>query len=151
MAKQRSVIGALVEIDLGDCNYAYARIVSKSEPAFYDRLAEGKVVDYAATYEDRIAFITSVTNSAVTSGRWTIVDKRPLEPELAQERKYFMLDAQSGEYSLYYSISGDIRPASAKQCTDLERAAVWDPEHVEDRLRDHFAGRTNGWVVQMTK
>ena len=28
-------------------------------------------------------------------------------------------------------------------------AAVWDPQHVEDRLRDHFAGLPNKWVQSL--
>jgi len=31
----------------------------------------------------------------------------------------------------------------------LERAAVWGPSHVEDRLRDHYAGRKNKWVESL--
>ena len=41
------------------------------------------------------------------------------------------------------------RLAIAEECVGLERAAVWEPEHVEDRLRDHFAGRSNRWVESL--
>lgn len=41
---------------------------------------------------------------------------------------------------------GGEEPASRQELEGLEVAAVWDPEHVEDRLRDHFSGRPNKWV-----
>lgn len=31
----------------------------------------------------------------------------------------------------------------------LERLAVWDPEHVEDRIRDHYNGVQNIWVESL--
>jgi hypothetical protein len=34
-----------------------------------------------------------------------------------------------------------IRPATKQECIGLEREAGWDPTLVEDRLRDHYAGR----------
>lgn len=148
-ARQKILIGALVELDLGDEGVAYARIVSQSELAFYDRLVKGKSSSFETMYGEPIAFVISVMNSAVRSGRWKIVDNKPLEPELAQERRYFMRDVLTGQYAIYYSVTGDIYPSSAELCANLERAAVWDAEHVEDRLRDHFARRPNVWVTQM--
>ncbi len=41
------------------------------------------------------------------------------------------------------------RPATTGECIGLEAAAVWEAEHVEDRLRDHFAGQLNKWVEQL--
>ncbi|GGM57342.1 hypothetical protein GCM10011608_47820 [Micromonospora sonchi] len=36
------------------------------------------------------------------------------------------------------------RPAGpAEDCVGLERAAVWDAAHIEERLRDQHAGRPN--------
>ena len=31
----------------------------------------------------------------------------------------------------------------------LFRLAVWEPAHVEDRLRDHYAGAPNKWVESL--
>jgi hypothetical protein len=31
----------------------------------------------------------------------------------------------------------------------LERVAVWDPAHVEERIRDHYAGRPNAHLAYM--
>ncbi|GAB3381570.1 hypothetical protein GCM10027317_27370 [Massilia agri] len=137
--KQRILIGGLVELDLGEGNFAYGRIVSKSELAFYDGLVNGPASSYEAIYTQPIAFIVSVMNSAVRSRRWKIVDQRLLKPELARERQYFMQDILTGQYSIYYSVTGEIHPSCKEMCMNLERAAVWDAQHMEARLRKHFA------------
>jgi len=136
---QKIRIGALVELDLGEGNFAYARIVSKSEIAFYDVLSKGAACSYKAIYTQPIAFTISVMNSAVRSGRWKIVDQKLLEPELAQERQYFMQDILNGQYSIYYSVTGQIQSSCKEMCINMERAAVWDAQQVEVRLCEHFA------------
>lgn len=150
MGKQRITAGALVEIHLGDGHRAFGRVVSKSEIAFYDvRIPEVGEVDFDLIYKAPILFITAVMNDAVKSGHWTIVDRRPLQAVLDQSRDYFMRDAYTGKYSIYASGDGSIRPATEEECVDLERAAVWSACHIEDRMRDHFAGVPNVWVRQM--
>ncbi|HEY0158466.1 MAG TPA: hypothetical protein VGF28_14380 [Thermoanaerobaculia bacterium] len=86
-------------------------------------------------------------NRAITSGRWKVLGHVPLDEPLQREPAFFKQDPLSGELTLYRS--GTEYPASAEECQELERAAVWDPEHVEDRLRDHFDGRSNRWVESL--
>lgn len=38
---------------------------------------------------------------------------------------------------------------SAAECEGLECAAVWSPEHVEDRLRSHYAGVPCEWALSL--
>lgn len=60
----------------------------------------------------------------------------------------FQQDPMSGALSIYWEKpdgSWGEDPATRAQCAGLERTAVWDPEHLEDRLRDHRAGRPNRW------
>ena len=42
--------------------------------------------------------------------------------------------------------NGNVRAATRAECEGLEREAVWDPEHIEDRLSDYFSGKPNKWV-----
>lgn len=87
--------------------------------------------------------------SALTSNRWQVVSFRPLEPELAKPVEYFMRDRLTGRYSVYRSSDGLTRVSTFEECKGLEAAAAWEPEHVEDRLRDYFAGRPNPWAEQL--
>ena len=87
--------------------------------------------------------------SALTSGKWPVVDFRPLESELASPVEYFIKDRLTGQYSVYRSSDGHTRESTYEECKTLEAAAVWEAEHVEDRLRDYFAGRPNVWAEQL--
>jgi hypothetical protein len=59
----------------------------------------------------------------------------------------FVRDAIGGGFLIY--LRGVVRSATRAECVGLERCAVWAPEHVEDRLRDHFRGRPNKWVESL--
>jgi hypothetical protein len=85
---------------------------------------------------------------AVKSGRWPIIGWAPLEPRLLFPLRFFIQDKISGRFSVYHE-NGTIVPASRAEVEGLEPAAAWDPEHVEDRLRDHFAGAKNIWLESM--
>jgi hypothetical protein len=40
-------------------------------------------------------------------------------------------------------------PVSIDKCRGLERSAIWEPEHVEERLSDHYAGKVNRWAESL--
>lgn len=42
-------------------------------------------------------------------------------------------------------IGGEVRPASYEECEGLERCALWDAEHIEDRLRSYYDGVPDKW------
>ena len=58
-----------------------------------------------------------------------------------------MQDVITKEFSIYHQ--GNILPATYEEIKNLECAAVWEPEHVEDRLRDYFSGVPNVWVEDL--
>jgi hypothetical protein len=87
------------------------------------------------------------------STSWTLLDVIPLnEREEMEVYRSFKQDALTGALSIYWEAPdgswGEER-ADFERCVGLERAAVWDPEHVEDRLRDHRAGVPNKWVESL--
>jgi hypothetical protein len=101
-----------------------------------------------------VLFRVDVMDSAVTSGRWRIVGKLPLTDEEKRRREWFFKqDPLTGRLSLYAEdpVTKEVlkRPAEPADCVPLERAAVWSATHVEDRLRDHRAGRANKWAESM--
>jgi hypothetical protein len=100
-----------------------------------------------------VLFRIWVHNDAVKKGIWKVVGHEPLAVEDAAEPLFYKQDAITGALSLYHSLfanTGWERPASTTECDGLECAAVWDPEHVEDQLRDHYAGRPNKWVQSLS-
>ena len=95
-----------------------------------------------------ILFIIAVYNDAVARGRWVKIGRIPLEPALQQLPLQFIQDAlNETTFSLYDNVT--IRPAIQADCIGLERAAVWEPEHVEPRIADFYRGEANVWVEQL--
>ena len=83
---------------------------------------------------------------------WEPVGVLPTTPDEEQEiHQTFKQDVTTGALTIYAGpVGGDEReerPARQDEVLDLERASVWHREHVEDRLRDHFAGRPCTWVM----
>jgi hypothetical protein len=134
--------GAVLRIELGDQSHTYARMLAKgSWIAFYD----GRVTvaeDPVEITKRPVLFALYVSDLAYERGRWLKVGNVPLEVAPIPIPKQFI---QSPPYLTCEIIdeSWNTRSASPEECIGLEHAAVWEAEHVEERLRDHYAGRPN--------
>ncbi|RYF10583.1 MAG: hypothetical protein EOO77_21235 [Oxalobacteraceae bacterium] len=147
-SKVRRREGDLLKIDLGDGRQSYAQVAAEPLIVFFERASAD---DLAPEDVSRlpVLFRLWVANHAVTRGRWQVIGRAPLGPEIRLEPFFYKQDAVTGRLSLYHSMFSATdweRTATLGECDGLEAAAVWEPEHVEDRLRDHFAGRPNKWV-----
>ena len=146
MKKQRRRVGDIVKITLESGSFCFGRVLQEPLMAFYD-LNVPMIPDIDSIISARIIFKVWVMRRAITSGRWQIIGNREVDAETACVPVFFKQDAVSKTFSKYFD-DKEI-PATGKECLGLERAAVWDPEHIEDRLRDHFAGRSNVWVESL--
>jgi hypothetical protein len=144
--RQRRTIGAVLRVPLDERSHAYAWALPEADFAFFDLRAES-AVPIEEVVRSLIAFRVAVHKSAWSTGRWKRVGNVEPPPEILAPVPTFIQDPISGRFSIY--VLGDIRPATREQCLGLERCAVWEPEHVEDRLRDHFARRPNKWVESL--
>jgi len=140
--KQRRVIGAVLKVPLDGRSHAYAWTLPEVDFAFFD-LRAGSDVAIGEIIRLPIAFRVGVHNSAWARGRWLRVGKSEPPAEVLAPIPTFIQDPFNGRFSIY--LLGDIRPATREECIGLERASVWDPEYVEERLRDHFNGSTDKW------
>jgi hypothetical protein len=141
----------VIDVPLGNGRHAFGRLLSEPLVEFYDREFDDGAPNLDEIVRLPVAFTIDVMNSAVTSGRWRKAGSKPLtEAERERIVRFCKRDLMTGEPSLYWEDprSGEIHepPASPEDCEGLETAAVWSAEHVEDRLRDHFAGRPNKWL-----
>jgi Immunity protein 26 len=141
-SKKRNA-GDVVSIPLPDGLHAYARVLPDATFAFYDsRTSEDLPVSEVISRP--ILFFLAVMDHAIKAGRWPIVGHLPLEEGLNPPPRFIQNSLDKKSFSIYEN--GQIRPATRSQCRGLERAAVWEPEHVEERLLDHYAGRRNKWI-----
>ena len=71
-----------------------------------------------------------------------------MEETLLVPQPHFIQDALNPR-SFSIDERGAFRPATKEECIGLECAAVWDPTHAEDRIRDHYLGRKNKWLESL--
>jgi len=142
----KRVVGDIVKIPLGDGWHSYARVLPEASYAFYDSRVNGDdpVEEIIAR---PILFFAAVMGYAIKKSRWPIVGHVPSEDQLKAPPRFIQDALNKDRFEVYED--GKIRPSTRAECAGLECAAVWDPEHVEDRLRDHYAGRKNKWVESL--
>lgn len=147
MKKQKRTVGAVLTVPLGDGTTCYAITLPEADFAFL-KVRTSDSLPPSDISERSVLFRVAVHKSAWADGRWLKVAKVELPEHLLSPQPRFIQDALNPEKFEIY-IGGSIRPASRSECESLERAAVWDPEHVESRLRDHYAGVPNQWVESL--
>ncbi len=144
----RRKLGDILAIRLDETTYSFAHVLKEPLIAFYDlRIAAIPTLDQVLSAP--IAFCVCVTNHVVTSGIWPIIGNAPLTADLREEPLFYKKDPISGSVSIYRDSTGEEIPATKEQCEELECSAVWDLDHLVDRLRDHFAGRSNRWAESL--
>lgn len=147
--RQKRTVGDLVQIQRPSGGVAFGYVLEQPLVAFFDHDATSVPDDPSQLLGEKIAFALWVMDSAVTSGRWKVLGNFPATDALRQLKPWFFkLDPISKKLSRTQDGSREVA-AQPGECRELERAAVWDPEHVEERLDDHFAGRPNKWVESL--
>ena len=144
--KIERTVGDVIKIAFEDGNICFGRVLEEPLIAFYD-LKTDSVPEIDEVISLPILFKVWVMNHAITSGSWEVVGHKKLEASLTEPVQFFKQDPISKGVCLY--VNSEEVPAAREQCEGLERAAVWNPEHVEDRLRDYYLGVPNQWVESL--
>ncbi|MGA3210294.1 MAG: immunity 26/phosphotriesterase HocA family protein [Terriglobales bacterium] len=146
MKSKKRTVGDIVKIPLGNGTHIYARVLPDATFAFYDSHVSEELA-LQTVLERPVLFFVAVMDRAIMKGRWPIVGHISLDEKLQPPPKFIQDPINKDVFRIYEN--GQIRSATRQECVGLERAAVWEPEHVEDRLRDHYAGRRNKWFESL--
>ncbi len=151
MAKQRITTGAILEVNIEDQYYVYAQILRNGDGiAFFDYKTKDKLIDLSILEKCEILFIIVVYNDVITQGKWVKVGKLPIRKELeVLPMKFIQDNLNPNNFEHYNPNTGEITKATRAECEGLERSAVWEANHVEDRIRDYYLGVPNIWVEQL--
>ena len=136
--------GAILKIKMNDECFCYGQMLTHEncEMAFYDSRTT-KAFELSEITNLPVLFRVAVHKSAYNTGRWQKIGKAEIPEDLLEPRETYIEDKISGKYQIYKL--GQIRPARKEECIGLECCAVWDPNHVEDRLNDFYEGRQCIW------
>jgi hypothetical protein len=143
----RRTLGAILAIPIGTQEHCFALTLPDADFAFFGPEAANDATT-KKLFTHSPLFRVAVNKSAWVTGRWRkLATLEVPDAILAPAPKFIQDKLNPSNFQLY--VGGEIRPATRSECEGLERASVWDPEHVEQRLRDHFAGVPNVWVEQL--
>lgn len=145
MIKQKIREGDYIEIPISVGKFAYGRVAKGKNLAVYDVLSNIRLsIDKISKLP--VLFRVEVHNSALDSGKWMVIGNARLSGELAEYSFYRHIPVGSEIAYLYSSETGE-SIASTKEATDkYEIFAVWEANHVEDRIISHFMGERCVWL-----
>lgn len=143
MKRQKETIGAILEINIDNQYYVYGQILDKGT-AFFDYKSAERLNDFRELEKSTILFIVTVYKDVITQGTWLKVGKLPIREELEILPMKFIRDVLNPDkFRLYNPNTGEMIPATKDECKGLEVAAVYEAEHIEQRISDYYAGRVN--------
>jgi len=149
MKRQTRTIGSIIQINLEDNSHSYGIILDKASVAIFNVKSNADLPILEIVKND-ILFIVAVYNNAITSGRWKKIGNTILDDRFKTLPLNFIQDSINPEiFEIYNPNTGTITKSTREECRNLECAAVWEAEHVESRILDHFNGTENIWLKQL--
>jgi len=140
--KQKEIPGGIIKIVFDEPYHTYGRILNYGDIALYDFKTDRDITDLNEIVRHPIIYKLIVNEGGVKYGKWPIIGSLPLEDNL-KNSKYYL--EEIGRPDLCKIIENGVITYNLpkEEGIGLEVGAVWDPLHVEEFLRDYYAGREN--------
>ena len=142
--------GGVLRIPLSEGRAAYGLMLAVRPFMAFHVTEDGTGASSAEAAQEALAraplFTLSVTKTAYSQGRWGAVLHRVRKEELPAVPEFFRQNALNLADCSLVAEDGSVKPVAPERCVGMERDAVWSAEHIESRLEDHFAGRSNAFV-----
>lgn len=142
--RQKETIGSILEIPIEDKYFTYAQILPEV-CVFFDYRSVSPLRDFTVLQNAPILFFLCVYKQVITQGDWLKVGKMPIREDCKVVPNFYIHDDFTQRFSMYITETGEIVPSTKEECLGLEEAAVWDSNHVEDRIRDFYLGIPSIW------
>jgi len=147
MARVELEPGTFVRIPLADGSFGFGRVLDFPNLAFYDFKSPSPEPAVETIALRPVLFKLAVHKSAWNS--WSVVGWCPLDPATAARPERFKQEIGHPERCAIIDAAGNERSATQSECVGLERVAVWEANHVADRLLDAFRGWPNKWAESL--
>lgn len=124
--------GDVYAIPLPNGQFAFGRAFRDAGFGVYRKMGTS-ITDLPNMKDEDYQFVVSVYRDLLRDNVWKFIENRPFKSEeMEWPPQRCIKDSISGEYSIYYK--GEIYPAKKEECEGLEVAAVWDRNHIIDRI-----------------
>jgi hypothetical protein len=146
MAQKRWKPGDVVRKSMSDGWTYYARLLEFPWAVFYKHRTREPSANLSEVTSKPVLFTLAAHKSILAVGQWESIGNVRLDGSLTPPKAQAIRRYNS--YSII-DVTGSMRPATPQECEGLEPAAVWEPNHIDDRLQDTFAERPNIWLEQL--
>ncbi|WP_433902807.1 hypothetical protein [Sphingobacterium puteale] len=103
-------------------------------------------IDLDMLLEQNILFSIHVGWAAITSKRWKVLAIKPLEEKFRAVVPFFVQEIGNDDLC-WIDYDGERIQVSKIECIGFERLATWNAIHVEQRIRDHYDGKPNMYLL----
>lgn len=138
-------LGTYFVINLGDY-YVFGRIIEGYIFVFFDFQSSKEDIDLDMLLEQNILFSIHVGWAAITSKRWKVLAIKPLEEKFRAVVPFFVQEIGNDDLC-WIDYDGERIQVSKIECIGFERLATWNAIHVEQRIRDHYDGKPNMYLL----
>jgi hypothetical protein len=142
MSKKR-IPGQIVKIPVQQDYHVYACNLQNGAVAVYDTYSKHEL-SIAEITSRPVLFTVGVFNQGFA--RWKKIGIAPLPEAALYAPDEFIQDGRNLSDIRILDTFGNARPANFEEIQGLERVMAWDYYHVEQRVRDHYNGKTNRLV-----
>lgn len=129
--------GDIFVVPIRDNRFVFGKVLTNSW-GFYDLISKTPSIDLNSLTDVGIAFKIWVSNFPIKKGAWKVIGNLPLSKGESEISYFYKQDKINNK--LWKTVTGaEEIPVSIEECENLELAAVYDPEHVIERLEYYFS------------
>jgi hypothetical protein len=143
---RKATPGNILEIDLRDGTRTFARELKHPFVAIYDGRALPDA-DPSRIVTLPVLFVLAVHDSAFRE--WKKVGFEPLAEGEIEIPDQFIQDIADPSKCRIVDARGVERKATVDECDGLEAAAVWDLEHIVERISAHYKGEPSEFAESL--
>lgn len=139
--------GDVFRLPLGDGRYAFGRVLTENERAFYRFTSDLKRPPLESIVQSQVLFVVGSTDDGFASRKWFVIGNRPIEERLRGPIRFYH-QAVGDDYCTVFNIwdPGHEVRKPASECGNYEQWGAWSAVHCRDRVVAALAGEPCKWI-----
>ena len=131
MSRPKVKLGDVFQIALPDGRFAYGRVYDDASVGIYSTITTQPYQPPVGSRD--FLFTVAIYSDILENHQWPIINHDPFAPDESHwPPPYFVRDVIGGDYQIYHK--GVLRPAEPQEIVGLEEAAVYEADHIVDRI-----------------
>jgi len=136
--------GNMAAIPINEKQYTFGRIISFPFMEFYNYILEKEDIDNfdpSLLLKNKPIFTVLIHKSCVSKKHWKIIGFN--DTNLPEVPPVFIQDAFNPSDIKILQGTTSLVKARFEDVRNMERQAIWESDHIEQRIKDHIEGKPN--------